>query len=254
MRFFAGKYGLKLRFTVAATQRIQPDEPLLIFPAQSGDFSRLDFISGIPQKLQERVKIRGLLSKSCVYCYTQKLPVGGLCLIAQPFVVALSVPLRILHDGQPVLDAQRIVEPPHGSCAAPKVSELPGAVEGRGIPDDMIMDVVLVDVGADDESVVPVRKAFGKLTADVVRFLRRDLAGDKGLPKMIGNHIVRTARPAGESGILPFGKKKLGVRCPAVAFIAGDDITSILDRKIEVIKKRGTTDGASFHILLMFAV
>ena len=186
------------------------------------------------------------MSKSCVYCYTQKLPVGGLCLIAQPFVVALSVPLRILHDGQPVLDAQRIVEPPHGSCAAPKVSELPGAVEGRGIPDDMIMDVVLVDVGADDESVVPVRKAFGKLTADVVRFLRRDLAGDKGLPKMIGNHIVRTARPAGESGILPFGKKKLGVRCPAVAFIAGDEsavicflrifrvINNVADRRVDV--------------------
>lgn len=69
------------------------------------------------------------------------------------------------------------------------------------------MNVVFVDVGADDESVVSVRKPFGKLTADPVRFLRRDLAGDKGLSEMVGNHIVRTARPAGERGILPFGKR-----------------------------------------------
>jgi hypothetical protein len=86
----------------------------------------------------------------------------------------------------------------------------------------MIMDVVLVDVGADDESMFPIRKASGKFTADPVCFLRRDLAGDKGLPEMIGNHIIRAARPAGESGILPFRKKELGVGCSAVTFIAGD--------------------------------
>ena len=87
----------------------------------------------------------------------------------------------------------------------------------------MIMNVVFVNVGADDESVAPVRKAFGKLTADPVCFLRRDLAGDKGLSEMIGDHIVRAARPAGERGILPLGEKELGVGCPAVAFIAGDE-------------------------------
>jgi len=87
----------------------------------------------------------------------------------------------------------------------------------------MIMNVVFVDVGADDESMVPVCKAFGKLTADPVCFLRRDLAGDKGLSEMVSNHIVRTARSAGERGILPFGKKELGVGCAAVAFVAGDE-------------------------------
>ena len=59
--FFAGEDGPKLRFTVAAAQRIQPNKPLLIFPAQGKDFSRFDFISGVPQELQERVKIGGLL-------------------------------------------------------------------------------------------------------------------------------------------------------------------------------------------------
>ncbi|MPN56037.1 hypothetical protein SDC9_203723 [bioreactor metagenome] len=91
----------------------------------------------------------------------------------------------------------------------------------------MIMNVVLVDVGADDESVFPVRKAFGKLTADLVCFLRRDLAGDKGLPEMISDHIIRAARPAGEHTVLPFEKKEFGVGCPAVTFIAGDEPTVI---------------------------
>ena len=72
----------------------------------------------------------------------------------------------------------------------------------------MIMNVVFVDVGADDESVVSVRKPFGKLTADAVCFLRRNFAGDKGLSEMVGDYIIRAACPAGECSILPFGKKE----------------------------------------------
>jgi len=60
----------------------------------------------------------------------------------------------------------------------------------------MIVNVVFVNVGADDESMVPVCKTFGKLTADPVCFLRRDLAGDKGLSEMVGDHIVRAAPPS----------------------------------------------------------
>ena len=101
----------------------------------------------------------------------------------------------------------------------------------------MIMDVMFVDVGADNESVVPIRKAFGKLTADPVCFLRRDLAGDKGLPEMVSDHIIRAARPAGKRGILPFGKQKLGVGCPAVAFITSDESATIrFLRILRVIK------------------
>jgi hypothetical protein len=34
--------------------------------------------------------------------------VRGLCLIAQPFVIALSVRFRILHNGQSVFDADGV--------------------------------------------------------------------------------------------------------------------------------------------------
>ena len=72
----------------------------------------------------------------------------------------------------------------------------------------MIMNVVFVDVGTDNESMVPIRKASGKLTADSVCFLRRGLTGDKGLSEMVGDYIIRAACPAGECSILPFGKKE----------------------------------------------
>jgi len=49
---------------------------------------------------------------------------GGLGLIAQPFVVAFSVGLGILHNGQSVLDTDGIAQAPDGSGAAPKVAEL----------------------------------------------------------------------------------------------------------------------------------
>ena len=47
-------------------------------------------------------------------------PGGRLLFVAQPLVVALALALRILHDGVAVLDADGIVEPPHGAAAAPK--------------------------------------------------------------------------------------------------------------------------------------
>ena len=87
----------------------------------------------------------------------------------------------------------------------------------------MIMNVVFVDMGADDESMASFGKAFGKFTTNAVRFLRRNFAGNKGLTEMIGDHVVRAARPAGECSILTFGKKELGVGCTGVTFIAGDE-------------------------------
>ena len=58
----------------------------------------------------------------------------------------------------------------------------------------MVVDVSLVDVGADDESVLAFGKAPGQLHAQPVCFLRRDLARHKGLPQVVGNHIVLAPR------------------------------------------------------------
>ena len=72
-----------------------------------------------------------------------------------------------------MLDAERVAQRPHCPRAAPKVVELAPAVERRGVPQDMVVDVPPVSVGADDVGVLALEKALGKLYADAIRFLRR---------------------------------------------------------------------------------
>ena len=80
----------------------------------------------------------------------------------------------------------------------------------------MIMDMLFVDMGADDIGVFAFGKPLGKLTAQAVCFLRGDLAGDKGLPQMVGNDIILAAHSAGLLDVLILGKKKFGICDPAV--------------------------------------
>ena len=104
-----------------------------------------------------------------------------------------------------MLQAELVVHSPDRPGGAPKVSEFPGAVKIHGIDNDMVMDMVLVYVRADDKGIVALRQFQGKLPADLVRLFRRDFAGPKGLAKVIGDHIVGAALSAGEIDILAFG-------------------------------------------------
>ena len=85
------------------------------------------------------------------------------------------------------------------------------------------MDVLLVYMGADNEGVFPLGETPRQLAAQPVCFFRRDLTRDKGLPEMIGNHIVLTPYPAGGGDVLPLIEKKLRIRNPAVTLIAGNE-------------------------------
>ena len=55
----------------------------------------------------------GFRASAFVDCSAQQLPVRRFGLIAQPFVVALSMGFWILHDGVTVLNADGVAEPPH---------------------------------------------------------------------------------------------------------------------------------------------
>ena len=72
---------------------------------------------------------------------------------AAPFVVAQPVFLRILHHGQPVLGADQVGQPADGAVAADEVLELSRTVQRRGVPIDVVVNVLFVGVGADEESV-----------------------------------------------------------------------------------------------------
>ena len=100
-------------------------------------------------------------------------------------------------------------------------------VQSGGVPNDVIMDVGLVHMSADNKSVVFFGKPAGQLIAQAVGLLRGDLAGDEGLPDSVGDHIIGPALPAGLGKVLAFGEQKLRIRNPAVALVAGNEPAAV---------------------------
>ena len=127
-------------------------------------------------------------------------------LTAQPLVVTLALAFWILDNRVSVFDADGIIEPPHSLGTAPKVSELSGVVQGGRVPNDVIMDVGFVNMGTDNKSVIALGETAGQLIAQAVGFFRRDLAGDEGLPYLVGDHIISPAPSAGLGEVLPLGE------------------------------------------------
>ena len=84
------------------------------------------------------------------------------------------------------------------------------------------MEMVLVRVSADDESMIAFQKTLGKLIADTVRFLRCDLSRFEGLTYLIGNHIA-ILLSSGQLKILSLGKSEIRVGGILVAGMAGDE-------------------------------
>src|SRR5699024_9691954 len=149
------------------------------------------------QAVQKLINISGLMFQRAVDGDAQRLPVGGLGGIAQPLVVALAVGFGILHNGVAVLNANGVAEPPNRSAAAQKIAELAVAVEVHSVPNDVIMNVSPVNVGADDESVIAFGETLCQLLPQAVGLLRRDLARHKGLPQVISDDVILPAYPAG---------------------------------------------------------
>ena len=143
-------------------------------------------------------------------------------LTPQPPVVALAAPLGILHDGVSIFDADCIAEPPHRPARAEEITEFLCAVQRGRVPDDVIMDMLFVDMGADDKGMVPFGEAPRQLTAQAVGIFRCNLPWNKGLTDGISNHIVLAAPPAGLGLILPLREKELCISNAAVALVAGD--------------------------------
>ena len=154
-----------------------------------------------------------------------------------------------------VLDADGVVEPPHGSAAAPKVSEFAGLAERGRVPNHMIVNMGFVDMSADDIGVIALGEALGQLTAQTVRVLRCDLAGNKGLPQMVGDHIILAAHSAGLLNVLILGEKKLGVGDPAVALPARNQpaavcllrIFGVVDDSADGLSHRAAFAGVQRH-------
>ena len=148
---------------------------------------------------------------------------GGLRLIAQPLVVTFAVGLWVFDNGQSVLNADGVAQSTDGFCTAPKVAELPVTVQVDRTPNDMIMDMGLVNVGTNGKGVFALGEPFGKFYAQPVGLLRGDLPRAEGLAYMVGDYIIRTPDPSGGGDILALGQHELGVGYTAVALIASDE-------------------------------
>ena len=71
-----------------------------------------------------------------------------------------------------MLDAHPVREPPHRKAGANEVMKLPGAVLGRGVVINVIVNVALVDVGTNEKLVLALCPAHGRFIADFVCHLR----------------------------------------------------------------------------------
>ena len=96
-----------------------------------------------------------------------------------------------------MFQTNQVAQPLHRKGGKPEIFELPGPIQGGGIINNMIVNVRPVGVGGNDKSVFALQKTLGKLVADAVGFLRRDLPRLEGLPHLIGDHIAFLAAPGG---------------------------------------------------------
>ena len=91
----------------------------------------------------------------------------------------------------------------------------------------MIVDVGFVDVSTDHKGVFALGEPLGKFNAQPVGFFRGDLARHKGLPHMIGNHIILPPDPASGGDVLALCQKELGVSGPAIAGKTGNELAAV---------------------------
>ena len=119
----------------------------------------------------------------------------------------------------------------------------------------MIVDMGFVDMGADDISVIALGESLGQLTAQPVCLLRCNLAGDKGLPQMVGDHIILAAHSASLLNVLILGEKKLGIGDPAVALPARNQpaavcllrVFGVVDNVADGLSHRAAFAGVQGH-------
>ena len=104
-----------------------------------------------------------------------------------------------------MLQTQLIVDPAQSPGRTPEVTEFPVTFQIYRTHDDVIMDMVLVYVCADDKSVVSLRQPHSKILADLIGFLWRHFTWLKRLPEVIGNHIICAPDSASLVDILPLG-------------------------------------------------
>ena len=139
MLLLTGKDSQQVLQGVAFAQAVQPGHFAPVEELQTVGFPTPgNFTAGFPEQLQQLVQVSRLLCQGVINGSTEQFSIGGLGLIAQPFVIALSMGLWIFDNGQTVLNADGIAQMPDCLCTAPEVSELSVTIQVDGTPNDVV--------------------------------------------------------------------------------------------------------------------
>ena len=142
------------------------------------------------KKTQEFLHVLWLLRENIVYRFTKNFPVRDFRIAAEPFVVSHSLARGILYHRQAMFQANSVAQSSHGFCAVPEISELAAAIESGRVPDHVIVNVMTVDVCADDKRVPAFQKSFGEFISDFVCFFRCDLTRLERLSELVCDNVI----------------------------------------------------------------
>lgn len=120
-----------------------------------------------------------------------------------------------------MLQTNPVRQPPVGKAGADEIMEFPGTVKSRGIEIDVIMQVALVGVCADEELIFAFRPAHRRFKADFVGLFRRDLAGRERLSYLEEQRPALNG-PGGGRLVLAFHQQELDGGCVRVAQVGGN--------------------------------
>ena len=84
-----------------------------------------------------------------------------------------------------MFQAYPVRQPPQGKAGADEVAEFPGAVIGRGIVVNVIVNVAFVGMGADKKLILALCPAHRRFIADPVGLFRGDFPLGKGLTDLV---------------------------------------------------------------------
>ena len=128
-------------------------------------------------------------------------------LLRLPLGIMLSLALR-RDDGQSILPAEFIRGAAHIVVVALRAGVVFVAVDaGNGIDHQMIVQMVLIQMGAHDNFKVIPEQTPRKFFPDLMRLLRRDLSRCKGLNEVVAEDAARFPKPLlgfrhlGKSGV-----------------------------------------------------
>ena len=237
---------LDLVLAIAGAQCAETDKALLPCALHRCVLTTLHLIALLLQLLQKNFKVLRLLCKDGVDDSAQAVTVTFFRWVDDallPFPIGL-----FLNDGQLVFQADQIAQPLYCKGGKPEIFELPGPIQGSGIINNVVVDVRPVSVGSNDKSVLALQKTLGKLVADAVGFLRRDLPRLEGLPHLIGDDITFLAAPGGLL-VQPFRQQKFLVYGQRAALVAADQFALLgLVRVLDIagMVMQTSPDGLAF--------